>query len=262
MERRKNMRILDIDMDYFLKEIPILISEDSTERIPDDDYQVWSKEEVIDFLENKLGLSKETKIKGKIVTHHNEALYFWRKLIQEDKLSVPFEVIHIDSHADLGLGYPSWTFILDFLLDLPVDDRFKIESYGDIFDKYYKPGIGDYLLFALAFRWITKLTYICNPVGIGDDYIWMILKDGIEPNDKIQLAYNVNMKAIEISSNTEKYYATAIREPEVDFNIVRKVEDISYNGAFEYLTFCISPNYTPASADFIIALIKEYIEEE
>ena len=101
------MRILDIDMDYFLKEIPIIISENNTDRIPDEDYQVWSKEEVIDFLENKLGLSKETKIKGKIVIHHNEALYYWRTLIQEKRLFAPFEVVHIDSHADLGLGYPS-----------------------------------------------------------------------------------------------------------------------------------------------------------
>ena len=45
------MRILDIDMDYFLKEIPIMISENSTERISDADYPVWSKDEVIDFFE-------------------------------------------------------------------------------------------------------------------------------------------------------------------------------------------------------------------
>lgn len=258
----KDMIILDIDMDYFLKEIPIMISENSTDRVSDESYQVWSKEEVIEFLESRLGLSKETKIKGRIVTHHNEALYYWRGLIQADKLSVPFEVIHIDSHADLGLGYPSWTFILDSLLTLPVEERFKIERYGEIFDKYYEPRIGDYLLFALAFRWITKLTYVCNPIDLGNDYVWMILKDGIEPNNKIQLLHNKNIKAIDISSNTKKYYATAIREPEVDFDIVRNIEDVRYNGKFDYLTFCISPNYTPASADFIIELIKEYIEEE
>ena len=40
-----------------------------------------SKDEVIDFFENRLGLSKEIKIKEKIVTYHNEALYHWRKLV-------------------------------------------------------------------------------------------------------------------------------------------------------------------------------------
>lgn len=207
---KKNMRILDIDMDYFFKEIPIMISENSTERISDADYPVWSKDEVIDFFENRLGLSKEIKIKGKIVTHHNEALYYWRKLIQEYSLSIPFEVVHIDSHADLGLGYPSWVFILDSLLSVPAEERIKIENYGEMFEKYYEPSIGDYLLFALAFRWISKLVYVCNPTDMGNDYVWMILKDGIEPNDKIQLAYNEKMKAIEIASNTEQYYATAL----------------------------------------------------
>ena len=92
--------------------------------------------------------------------------------------------------------------------------------------------------------------------------MWMILKDGMEPNDKIQLVHNEKMKAIEIASNTEKYYAAANREPEVDFEIVRSAENISYSGEFDYLTFCVSPNYTPATADFIIELMKEYIEEE
>lgn len=259
---KRNMRILDIDMDYFLKEIPIMISGNSTVRISDDDYPVWSKDEVIDFFENRLGLSKEIKIKGKIVTHHNEALYHWRKLIQECRLSVPFEVVHIDSHADLGLGYPSWVFILDSLLSVSVEERIKIENYRDIFEKYYEPSIGDYLLFALAFRWISKLVYVCNPADMGNDYVWMILKDGIEPNDKIQLAYNKEMKAVEIASKTEKYYATAYREPEVDFEIVRRVEDVSYNGDFDYIIFCVSPNYTPAAADFIIEIMREYIMEE
>lgn len=135
-----------------------MISGNSTVRISDDDYLVWSKDEVIDFFENRLGLSKEIKIKEKIVTHHNEALYHWRKLVQEYRLSVPFEVVHIDSHADLGLGYPSWVFILDSLLSVPVEERIKIENYGDIFEKYYEPSIGDYLLFALALDGLANLS--------------------------------------------------------------------------------------------------------
>ena len=103
---------------------------------------------------------------------------------------------------------------------------------------------------------------MCNPADIGNDYVWMILKDGMEPNDKIQLVHNEEMKAIEIASNTERYYATAKREPEVAFEIVRWAENISYNGEFDYLTFCVSPNYTPTAADFIIELMKEYIEGE
>ncbi len=255
------MKILDIDMDYFLRDIPVFISENSKERVSEEEYPVWNKDEVINFLENKLGLSQSRKIKGRIVVHHNEALYFWRELVNSKKLPIPFEVVHVDSHADLGLGYPSWTFILDSLLTLPVEQRSQIENYEEWFQKHYKPGIGDYLLFALAFRWISSLTYICNPMDIGNDYVWMILKDGIEPNDKIQLAHNDKMNAMAIAGNTRKYYETAIKEPEVDFNIIRDVESIRYTGDFDYITFCISPNYTPATADFIVEIIKDYIEE-
>lgn len=113
----------------------------------------------------------------------------------------------------------------------------------------------------MAFRWISKLTYICNPKEFGDDYVWTILKDGIEPNNKIQLTHNDNMKATDALSSIKSYfyYETAVREPEVDFDVIRQIEDINYNGEFDFITFCISPNYTPVSADFIVELIKEYI---
>lgn len=258
-----DLKILDIDMDYFLEKIPIFIPDSSVERVPGNEYPVWTRDAVVDFLENNLGLSKNRKIRGKIVKHHYEALYYWRDLIKNKKLEVPFEVIHVDSHADLGLGYPSWAFIMDSLLTLPVEKRSAIENYKSIFDKYYIPQIGDYLLFALAFRWISKLTYVCNPKNSGDDYVWMILKDGIEPNDKIQLVHNANMKALDIKfGHSREYYETALREPEVDFAIVNSAVMFKHNGNYDYITFCISPNYTPDSADFIIELIKEYILEQ
>lgn len=60
--------------------------------------------------------------------------------------------------------------------------------------------IGDYLLFAIAYRWISKLTYCANPNGDKNDYLWDILKDlhenGIwdDPvENPIQLVYNPNM---------------------------------------------------------------------
>ena len=74
------LKILDIDMDYFLKEIPIMISENSTDRVSDEIYQVWDREEIICFLEKRLGLSKDKKIKGRVVTHHNEALFYLERV--------------------------------------------------------------------------------------------------------------------------------------------------------------------------------------
>lgn len=76
------------------------------------------------------------------------------------------------------------------------------------------------------------------------------------------IAQNENMKAMQNNRNTKKYYETAVREPAVDFEIVRQMEEVNYDGSFDYFSFCSSSNYTPASADFIIDLIREYIVED
>ena len=105
------------------------------ERLDEENYSkaVWSSERVRTFLECHLGLSKDAKINGRIVSGHNEALHFWQELINSGKLDIPFEVIHVDSHADLGLGYDSWDFIMKNLLSYPVQDRPKYSVYKNCF---------------------------------------------------------------------------------------------------------------------------------
>lgn len=82
------MRVLDLDMDYFMTEIantPFSCKE----RLAEEDYgnSVWSAEEVRQFLEQNLGLSNTHKIPGRIVSGHNESLFFWEELINSKKLS-------------------------------------------------------------------------------------------------------------------------------------------------------------------------------
>ncbi len=260
------MKILDIDMDYFLEKAPHFISQECTNRASED-HKPWNKEKVVDFIENNLGLSKSNKIKGKIVCHHNEALDYWRYLINCKLLEIPFEVIHVDSHADLAfMEVHQQSFISGNLLGLSVDERSNIENYKNHFEEYYKPGIGDYLLFAIAFRWISNLTYVSNPNEQGDDYSKFIMKNFEESSKVIQLPYNdkYKLKDLTYCSNiermTQEYLNNSILEPEVPFEIKKNIEDIKYNGDFDFITFCISPNYTPKSADFIIDIFKEYIE--
>ena len=127
------MRVLDLDMDYFMKSVATFINESEPERLPEEDYgdSVWSEREVRNFLEGNLGLSKQNRIRGRVVAGHNESLFFWRELIEKGDLSTPFDVIHVDSHADLGLGYSSWTHILDYLLYYPVEERSQHPRYFD-----------------------------------------------------------------------------------------------------------------------------------
>lgn len=267
------MRILDLDMDYFMTKVAHDIPETSTERLDEECYAeaVWDKQRVIDFIENRLGLSKKRKILGRIVTGHNGALYFWKELINTGRLEVPFEVIHVDSHADLGVFSTTPVFIRKNLLKWPVEERPAHSQHDNGFGRICTEGISDYLLFAVAYRWISKLTYCGNPAGPPFDYDVTTLKDFHEeffydkPADNvIQLLFNPTMECPNSFDEDFKIWAyidASQKEPEVPFRIIPTVEAVKYNGDFDFIVFAQSPNYTPRSADYIIEVIRDYIDE-
>ena len=57
------------------------------------------------------------------------------------------------------------------------------------------------------------------------------------------------------------YIDASQKEPEVPFRIIPTVEAVKYNGDFDFIVFAQSPNYTPRSADYIIEVIRDYIDE-
>lgn len=256
------MKVLDLDMDFFLNSVAHNICQSSCRRLPDDEYKPWTREDVISFIEQNLGLQKTKRIKGKIVKHHHEALCYWRFLIRKTLLQPPFEVIHVDSHADLGLGDSSWVFIFEDLLGLDVKDRSNVENYKNVFTKYKEPSIGDYLLFALAYRWISRLVYVSNPVCDGMDYPLYIKKRCSDDSKTIQLPHNRPATDLNTDYMRNAFLANAALEPEVNFEVITQLSAVNYTGNFDYITFSKSPNYTPQSSDFIVEIMKEYIEIE
>ena len=58
------MKVLDIDLDFFLDRVTFPISNEN--RYPDEKCEVWSKEKVVEYLEKTLKLCKNKKIKGRI----------------------------------------------------------------------------------------------------------------------------------------------------------------------------------------------------
>lgn len=265
------MKVLDLDMDYFMESVaqtPFSVSE----RLSEEDYRdtVWDENRVRMFFEKNMGLSKKRKIPGRVVVGHNESLFFWEELMAEGKLKDPFEVVHVDSHADLGLGCASADFLQGALLTLPVEVRRKVRDY-EFNGKIEGINIGDYLLWGIAYRMISKITYCANPNGEKDDYCWDTLKDFHENDvwDKpvsnyIQLKFNNGMEIPKYNDSEEykiKYLEGAIKDPEVELKIIPTVEDVDFCGDFDFVVMAQSPNYTPASADFILDIFKEYIIE-
>lgn len=266
------MTVLDLDMDYFMTEIAHT-DFSVKERLDEELYghSVWPADKVRDFLERNLGLSKNHKIAGRIVHEHCESLFFWEELIKCNKLSAPFDVIHVDSHADLGLGCG---FASDFLqgpfLTLSTTTRRKVRNYRHN-DKLYEINIGDYLLWAVGYKMISSITYCANPNGDKDDYLLDTMRDYSEERvwdepvkNHIQLKYNKDMAPSPRNATPKyikKYLAGAIKDPEVELLIIPTIEDVSFRGDFDFAVLAQSPNYTPASADFIMDIFREYIEE-
>ena len=50
------MKVLDIDMDYFMRAVAHFVDESTMERLSESEYEeyVWSESEVRDFFENNL----------------------------------------------------------------------------------------------------------------------------------------------------------------------------------------------------------------
>ena len=262
------MKVLDLDMDYFMEHvacIPFSVSDRVDE--DNDGDTVWSEGRVRNFLENNLGLSKKNKIPGRVVVGHNESLFFWEELLEQGKRTDPFEVVHVDSHADLGLGCSSSDFLQSAFLTLPVETRRRIRDD----DEGVGISIGDYLLWAVAYKMISKITYCANPNGDKNDYVWDTLKDFKEDmiwdkpiSNYIQLKYNSQMEWPKYNDSKEykkKYMLGAIKDPEVELKIIPTIEDVKFQGDFDYAVIAQSPNYTPASADFILDIFREYIVE-
>src|SRR2546421_12770717 len=102
MENKSAIRILDIDLDFFLSNRHMgRVTE--TNRLDSHSYKPWKIEKVEEFLENCCGLSKTNKTPGKLFVHHIEVFYFLRQLQEANNFSYKFKIDHVDAHADLGL---------------------------------------------------------------------------------------------------------------------------------------------------------------
>ncbi len=253
------MVVLDLDMDYFLDYPVSDRNHDKEDRVEDEDCvkSVWTEDRVRSFLEKNLGLSKLKRVPGRIVKGHDEALFFWEELIKYDKLQTPFSVVHVDSHADLGYCGLGKLYVLDELITLPTDLRARTcHDEFELSGQFRKIDIGDYLLFAIAYGWILDLTYCGNPNWDSGDIPKEILLKEL-PGHKLTDPFKTNIKL----RPRDVEECTKVDEPLVPLVIYPKVEQVHYNGKFDFVLLAQSPNYTPVEADYIMDVFREYNEE-
>lgn len=231
------MKVLDLDMDFFLTDACPLAP--LGQRPPETCAKPYDDEKVIRFLEEQCGLSRANPLPGAIFDTHDKALDFWAARMADGGLRAPFEVVHVDTHSDLAFGPPGPDFVLKAVLTRPPRARVSLENYrtGRKLDE------ANYLLFALAFRWIDRLTYVRNPKSHQDVPSRLLGQSGALhlTSDIARLMEGINGP-----------------EPEIPFTVVDDCTTFCDSG-FDMVTLAQSPRYAPASADRILRLVEPYI---
>jgi hypothetical protein len=244
------MRILDLDLDFFLSSI----AHDQCSggaRLSEKDFKPWTRDKVREFLETRCGLSTQRRIPGKYVTHHHEAFYWWRELIKDRKLITPFQVVHVDAHADLGAGTFDFSkvYVGFDLLHQPLGQRETPKEGG------MKMNAGNYLLVAIACRWVSKLVYVMHPQNDLKDCEEWLFTDYGEKSWALALP-KLQKPAVMIPGSQLQVIE---REPAVEFVPASEIT-FRDDGTFDFMVLCQSPGFTPKSSDLLVPLIQEYMD--
>lgn len=243
-------RILDIDLDFFLNKVSV--SREDDKRLKKKKYYPWSKSAFMSFLENRCLLSKEDPLNGRIVKEHHEAFFFWREQIIQKKIEVPFDIIHIDAHSDIGVADWGWMYITSELLHKSIEERIYPDE-----SLLYGINEANYLAFALACRWVNKLTFVIHPKW-EIDLLNVYFKDFNYESGFIQLKKfdkeDLLKKGFDIEIKTSNF------EPQIPVEFIQ-LSDYKSNEPFTLLTCSHSKNYTPKKSDVLLRVLKGYIKK-
>jgi hypothetical protein len=243
------VRVLDLDLDFFVHGAAHWRPDDGG-RLDEEEFPPWDLDDALSFLADRC--LAEGPLLGIVVENHGEVFGVWRSAIAEGRLSVPFEVTHVDAHADLGLGDYGYMHLMTELLYREPEYRVR--------PKEGEAGLGDgnFLAFAIACRWISELTYIYNDEG-GRDLMTYHL-EGFDPE-----ASNIELKAMEQSeienllgllARKDRPIKVDRREPRVPFRH-GSWRDFHAERPFDLVCLARSPTYTPPGADAIFDAIRE-----
>jgi hypothetical protein len=261
--------ILDLDLDFFVW--PPFRDCHEEHRLPRSSYNyVASEDEVRSFLEKQCQLSTSKRVPGFRAEQHEEAFAVWRQWIHDGRIIAPFNVVHADAHSDLGapiVGSPdrSRAFIEDLLEEKPEERR------NPAFNEEHLHS-GNYLLAAIANRWISELTYVYpanrrraesmevgSPFEFEDEpqeYAESITR---EPPAWIFQDNDCETRMIELKyrrARANSPHGTTRVEPPVPLKCI-DASAFSFAGV-THLFLARSPKYTPCDADKLLDVVGEY----
>jgi hypothetical protein len=232
-------RVLDIDLDFFVYPV---VHWASDERPAAEEHSVWSAPDAVEFLRDRCRLTEP--LPGFVTENHDDLFPIWRSAVELGILKPPFQVTHVDAHADLGLGDAGYVYLMTSLLfESPEDRAYPTPPPG-------RTGVteGNFLLYAIACRWINELTYVFGEGG-GSDELWYVMKGFDLHADHIQLAAMTESEINRLNMRLdERQPRVSHLEPEVPYRACRW-QDFQADELYDFVCLTRSPSYAPASAD-------------
>lgn len=255
-------KVLDLDLDFFCwpkKRGPVKGRPSSL------NHACATAEQVRDFLENQCGISPHTPLPGHFCERHDGAFDAWKSWLSDGFIETRFEVDHVDAHSDLSYGDASYSYILTEHLALPVELRHSPErDFGRLNE-------GSYLTFAIASRWISRLSYV-YPVCPWYEYSERRAERFEGRPDIYEFLFkNQDYKSgfIELLYVTEEDKDRLIRakgpvspisvEPPVPIEMI-PANEFSATG-YTHMILAHSEEYCPEAADALIPIIRDYFYE-
>lgn len=239
-EASDRMRVLDIDLDFFLEDCCPLAAPGARPAL--EGHAPWEPERVEAFLERQCGLSAAAPAPGAVFETHDGALRFWQARLRDGTLTQPFHVTHVDAHSDLGIGYPGPGYVLNGVLPQRVAVRPDPERYAAL----HELDEANYLLFALAFRWVASLDNVRN--------------DRSRPDVPPEILLPGRRDVIRLSSFPARLMERENGpEPAVPFAVYDDYRTFVAAAPYDFVTLAVSPRYAPAAADALIPVIARYL---
>lgn len=223
-------------------------------RIAPEGYSVADDESVLRYLEHNLNLGLEEVPLRRAITHHDEIHSVLREWTDAGTLGIPFHLVHMDAHTDMGFCQRDCLADIHDLLSCPVADR---KSFTKGLNK------GNWLLYVLANRWVSMVTCV-GWYGHPRLDIMRVLREGKE-NDQIRMT-GVPREVLEellqsdSSIDSKATESNEYSEPPIPLRIDRK-ESFSLNTTPTALVLCHSPEFVPECADALFdAITADFVD--
>ncbi|WP_406816194.1 hypothetical protein [Mycobacterium sp. M23085] len=241
---------MDIDLDFFVW--PVVYRAQGADRPLAKDHSVKPIDEAIDYLRTRCGLSE--RLPGFVTENHSELFGRWREAVGNGLLRPPFHVTHLDAHADLGMGDGGYEYLLTSLLFEPPEQRLlpMVDRDRGLTD-------GNWLLFAIACRWISDLIYV-HDTGGGSDELRYVMQNFDLRADNIQLAAMTKSQLDRVRRPAAGPPNISDFEPPVRYQSCL-AEAFETDGPYDFICLTRSPPYTPNTADPLFdEIVRLFIE--